>query len=470
MHKLVATTFIGIMLSSQYFLADQAKADDFDNTQTQLPTIYYAEKKQNDTYLMQKKGHSEANTLATFPGNPSSYKMSPDGSNLFLNYGNEIKNYNLETKETKNIYKPLYQITNLIYSPDGKNIVFVDQSKKLYNNYRIHNYNYVDDRDEVIFQGRGLNALYPYAWRQDNIIVFIGIRGNNETLFYFDLNTKKFKQTGYKNPYWLSPDGRYVAMPNQHFGDDYFSSAYNHNVYDRNNNENYNYSDYYNGTYSMMDPVSGQDYGNIGYPQYRNKIIGYHPDNNNIMYQSYDYQKKVPYYFGQTIGQGQNYKIDSPHDEFSKWQSGNTDIKIYGNVYIIYAANQELYRSNNPVDLIYSHYDNDGDNPDYYYNKDRGKDENYNDNENYNSNYTNMSSVSVRNFSFNPSTITINRGTTVVWKNDDNHDHTVTAFDKTFDSGTIAPGGTYQYTFEEKGGFSYYCTLHPEMRGKVYIK
>lgn len=39
-----------------------------------------------------------------------------------------------------------------------------------------------------------------------------------------------------------------------------------------------------------------------------------------------------------------------------------------------------------------------------------------------------------------------------------------------FSSGTIAPGETYSYTFEEEGGIEYYCENHaPNMQGEITV-
>lgn len=39
-----------------------------------------------------------------------------------------------------------------------------------------------------------------------------------------------------------------------------------------------------------------------------------------------------------------------------------------------------------------------------------------------------------------------------------------------FDSGNIAPGGTFSHTFDNEGTFEYYCELHsPDMQGQVTV-
>ena len=61
-------------------------------------------------------------------------------------------------------------------------------------------------------------------------------------------------------------------------------------------------------------------------------------------------------------------------------------------------------------------------------------------------------------------------GTTVTWTNNDaSMPHTVTAVDGSFDSGQLAAGQSFSYTFDKPGEFEYFCTLHPWMRAKVEV-
>ena len=72
---------------------------------------------------------------------------------------------------------------------------------------------------------------------------------------------------------------------------------------------------------------------------------------------------------------------------------------------------------------------------------------------------------------YSPDPVTIARGATVIWTNNDSIAHTVTAKpDATvFDSGSIAPGATFSHTFNSVGDFDYFCTIHPGMVGKVTV-
>jgi len=78
-------------------------------------------------------------------------------------------------------------------------------------------------------------------------------------------------------------------------------------------------------------------------------------------------------------------------------------------------------------------------------------------------------SVSIKNMAFNPGSVSVTTGATVTWTNSDTTIHTVTADDGSFNSGNIAIGATYSRAFSSAGTFSYHCTLHPEMTGKVVV-
>ena len=80
------------------------------------------------------------------------------------------------------------------------------------------------------------------------------------------------------------------------------------------------------------------------------------------------------------------------------------------------------------------------------------------------------STVSIKDFAFNPGSITIAAGTTVVWTNDDGTGHTVTADDGSFDSKTIGAGATFSQAFATAGTFTYKCTIHSSMTATVVVQ
>ena len=77
--------------------------------------------------------------------------------------------------------------------------------------------------------------------------------------------------------------------------------------------------------------------------------------------------------------------------------------------------------------------------------------------------------VHIRGFAFVPAVLHVVTGTVVRFVNDDSEAHTVTASDKSFDSGGLDTGDAWTHAFSKVGTFSYFCALHPYMKGSVVV-
>ncbi|HWD45520.1 MAG TPA: plastocyanin/azurin family copper-binding protein [Actinomycetota bacterium] len=75
--------------------------------------------------------------------------------------------------------------------------------------------------------------------------------------------------------------------------------------------------------------------------------------------------------------------------------------------------------------------------------------------------------VKMAGLAFAPGTLTVARGSTVVFDNDDTAPHTVTARSGGVDSGVLDPGRQFSLTAAE--GFDYFCTIHPSMTAKIVV-
>ena len=75
--------------------------------------------------------------------------------------------------------------------------------------------------------------------------------------------------------------------------------------------------------------------------------------------------------------------------------------------------------------------------------------------------------VRMAGLSFSPGTLTVARGTTVVFDNDDTAPHTVTARSGGVDSGVLDPGK--QFSLAVTDGFDYFCSIHPSMTAKIAV-
>jgi plastocyanin len=79
-------------------------------------------------------------------------------------------------------------------------------------------------------------------------------------------------------------------------------------------------------------------------------------------------------------------------------------------------------------------------------------------------------SVSIDNFSFTPKEITVAAGTTITWVNRDDVPHTVVSPDKKFRSKALDTDDQFSFTFTDAGTYSYFCSVHPTMTGKIIVK
>ena len=79
--------------------------------------------------------------------------------------------------------------------------------------------------------------------------------------------------------------------------------------------------------------------------------------------------------------------------------------------------------------------------------------------------------VTMKDIKFHPSKVTIKKGQTVVWTNEDSVGHDVTSDGfKSGDPGGIDNGQTFQHKFPKKGAYKYQCSVHPGMTGEVVVK
>jgi len=76
--------------------------------------------------------------------------------------------------------------------------------------------------------------------------------------------------------------------------------------------------------------------------------------------------------------------------------------------------------------------------------------------------------VAIQGYAFQPQTVTIEKGGTVTWTNQDSVVHDVKFSDS--DSPDLKKGETYTKTFDKPGTFDYVCGIHSTMKGKVIVK
>jgi plastocyanin len=78
--------------------------------------------------------------------------------------------------------------------------------------------------------------------------------------------------------------------------------------------------------------------------------------------------------------------------------------------------------------------------------------------------------VGIDNFKFGPGTLTITKGTSVTWTNEDDIPHTIVLNALGVRSKTLDTDKAFTYAFDKAGTFAYICGLHPFMKGQVVVK
>ena len=78
--------------------------------------------------------------------------------------------------------------------------------------------------------------------------------------------------------------------------------------------------------------------------------------------------------------------------------------------------------------------------------------------------------VKIDNFSFTPPTLTVKVGTQITWTNGDDIPHTVVSDGHTFKSKVLGTGEKFTFTAGKPGTYSYSCSIHPNMTGKLVVE
>jgi plastocyanin len=77
--------------------------------------------------------------------------------------------------------------------------------------------------------------------------------------------------------------------------------------------------------------------------------------------------------------------------------------------------------------------------------------------------------ISIKGNTFSPDNLSIKVGDTVTWVNNDSYAHTVKGKAGEFDSGNMASGAKFSFTFDKEGTIDYICGIHTFMTGKIVV-
>ena len=83
---------------------------------------------------------------------------------------------------------------------------------------------------------------------------------------------------------------------------------------------------------------------------------------------------------------------------------------------------------------------------------------------------TDTTKIVVKDFTFNPTPLTVKAGATVTWTNMDDEPHTVVSDTGVFKSGGMDTNESFSYKFDKPGTYHFTCSIHPRMVGTVVVQ
>ena len=88
-----------------------------------------------------------------------------------------------------------------------------------------------------------------------------------------------------------------------------------------------------------------------------------------------------------------------------------------------------------------------------------------------NSTSSKQNTIEIKDFAFNPQTITVKSGEKVTWINRDEEPHTVVSVEKQFKKSTaLDTDQEFTITAAAPGTYTYFCSVHPKMTGTIVVE
>jgi plastocyanin len=79
-----------------------------------------------------------------------------------------------------------------------------------------------------------------------------------------------------------------------------------------------------------------------------------------------------------------------------------------------------------------------------------------------------LPTVEIKGMKFNPEELTVHKGDTVLWINNDLTNHCITEAGKKWTSSAIAPGSSWKKVITDNT--DYFCAIHLVMKGRIIVQ
>ena len=81
-----------------------------------------------------------------------------------------------------------------------------------------------------------------------------------------------------------------------------------------------------------------------------------------------------------------------------------------------------------------------------------------------------QSRIEIKDFHFEPQTLTVKSGEKITWVNKDEEPHTVVSVEKQFKKSTaLDTDQEFTITAGAPGTYTYFCSVHPKMTGTIIV-
>src|SRR5215467_1181296 len=82
-----------------------------------------------------------------------------------------------------------------------------------------------------------------------------------------------------------------------------------------------------------------------------------------------------------------------------------------------------------------------------------------------------QSKIEIKDFAFNPQTITVKSGEKITWINRDEEPHTIVSVEKQFKkSPALDTDQEFTIIAGAPGTYTYFCSVHPKMTGTIVVQ
>jgi plastocyanin len=84
---------------------------------------------------------------------------------------------------------------------------------------------------------------------------------------------------------------------------------------------------------------------------------------------------------------------------------------------------------------------------------------------------TKQNRIEIKDFAFNPQSLTVKSGEKITWINRDEEPHTVVSVQKQFKKSTaLDTDQEFTITAGAPGTYTYFCSVHPKMTGTIVVE